>query len=116
MRARSGRRTTPFSVTRASTRAAGVRSKTGFQAPAPGAATRRPPTSSSSPGGRSSIGIALPSGHSRSTLLEGATTMKPTRWWRAPSAREQVPILLATSPFAATRSAPTTTHPMLPGS
>ena len=36
MRARSGRRITPFSVTRTSTRSAGVRSKAGFQARAPG--------------------------------------------------------------------------------
>ena len=58
---------------------------------------------------RSSIGIDAPSGVERSTVVVGAATTNGTPCARHASARPYVPILFATSPFAAMRSAPTTT-------
>src|SRR5579875_3223827 len=61
--------TTPCSVIRARTRAAGVTSKAGFQAGVPGGA--KPVTSS---GARSSMVTLAPSGVRRSKVLSGAAT------------------------------------------
>ena len=70
----------------------------------PAAAARPPPRRS-----RSSIGIDAPSGVARSTVVVGAATTNGTPCARHASARPYVPTLFATSPFAAMRSAPTTT-------
>lgn len=62
----------------------------------------------SSPG-RSSMGIDFPVGSVVSQLVNGAATKNGTLWYFAIILRLYVPILLAVSPLAHTRSAPTTT-------
>jgi hypothetical protein len=47
-------------------------------------------------------------------LLVGAATMNGMRKWWASTATPRVPILLATSPLAATRSVPTSTARTFP--
>src|SRR5690606_8619051 len=78
--ASSGCSTMPFSVTMASTSAAGVTSNTGFHARMPSATMRLPATPSSSDGSRSSISIRSPDAVSMSTVDDGATTMNFRPW------------------------------------
>eukprot|EP01022_Parablepharisma_sp_SALTPOND_P029773 TRINITY_DN7455_c1_g2_i1.p1 TRINITY_DN7455_c1_g2~~TRINITY_DN7455_c1_g2_i1.p1 ORF type:complete len:841 (-),score=220.45 TRINITY_DN7455_c1_g2_i1:648-3170(-) len=98
---------TPFSVMIAVTRSLGVTSKARLMASLPLAA-EHPAKANTSPGSRSSMGINSPLGVARSMVLSGAATQKGTPWRRACRATLKVPILLATSPLAAMRSAPTT--------
>ena len=97
------------SVTMALTSSAGVMSKAGFQAGLPGAAIRRPARLSTSSASRISIGMSAPVGVSGSMVASGAATTNGMPARRAASACDTVPTLLATSPLAAIRSAPTTT-------
>jgi hypothetical protein len=53
--------------------------------------------------------MRLPSRSSGSSVVVGAATKKGMSWKAAATASEKVPTLLAASPLAATRSAPTTT-------
>ena len=55
------------------------------------------------------MGMSAPVGVRRSTVDSGAATTKGMPARAAASANGYVPILLATSPLAATRSAPTIT-------
>src|SRR6266511_1487805 len=93
----------------AATRRAGVMSKARFAAWAPAGAIRSPPIRSTSSAARSSIGIAAPMVISRSMVEVGAATTNGTPCSWASTASGYVPILLATSPLAAMRSAPTRT-------
>ena len=96
-----GARWTPASVTIALTSAAGVTSNAGFRA------EKRSLTSR---GERSSIGISPPDEALRDRSSTSARRRRTgMRWWSASTARLYVPILFATSPFAAMRSAPTKT-------
>lgn len=70
--------TTPFSVTMASIRLAGVTSKTGLNTLTPSGASGIPRISRTSIPSRSSIGTSAPDSRAISTVLDGATTMKPT--------------------------------------
>jgi len=63
---------------------------------------------------RCSSGISSPLGVASSIVDSGTATTNGMPAWRAASASEYVPILLATSPLAATRSAPTTTASAIP--
>src|SRR5438105_2344301 len=64
----------PASVTYAVTSSCGVTSKARFSTWTPAGARRRPPRVVTSPASRRSIGIAAPSGHSRSSVESGAAT------------------------------------------
>ncbi|KAG5288380.1 hypothetical protein I7I50_01627 [Histoplasma capsulatum G186AR] len=114
--------TTPTSVIIPSTSAAGVTSNAGFHTPIPSAATvivsiapspfpssptRGPRIFVTSFSGRSSITISAPVFVFISMVVRGAATRNLTPWYFASTARPYVPILLAVSPLAATRSAPT---------
>ncbi|QSS57398.1 hypothetical protein I7I53_11557 [Histoplasma capsulatum var. duboisii H88] len=116
--------TTPTSVIIPSTSAAGVTSNAGFHTPIPSAATvivsiapspfpfpssptRGPRILVTSFSGRSSITISAPVFVFISMVVRGAATRNLTPWYFASTARPYVPILLAVSPLAATRSAPT---------
>ena len=99
---RGGRRARSRSRRRAS---AGVTSKAGLRAGNRGV---------TSAGSRSSIGIAAPVGSDGSSVEVGATTTSGRSWWAASTASAYVPILFATSPFAAIRSAPVTTRSTSP--
>src|SRR5258705_8195325 len=104
-----GARWIPRSVMMAVTRPAGVTSKAGFRAGTPGGAIGIPWNARTSDGSRSSMGMAAPEGHSGSYVEGGATTTNGIPRSRAARASGYVPILLATSPLPAIRSAPTTT-------
>mmetsp|Transcript_6742 Transcript_6742/g.16586 ORF Transcript_6742/g.16586 Transcript_6742/m.16586 type:complete len:203 (-) Transcript_6742:497-1105(-) len=84
---------------------AGVTSNAGFQQFMPFGAF---PLSITSPAGRSSISILSPPSNSTSNVVKGLATKNSTPISLATIARLNVPILLAVSPFAQTRSAPTT--------
>ena len=84
-------------------------SKAGLAAAVPSGAVATPASDTTSSVPRSSMAMPAPSGVAASTVDSGATTMNGTPAWRAPSASENVPILLAVSPLAATRSAPVST-------
>ena len=64
--------------------------------------------------GRCSSGIRSPRSVASSNVDSGIATTNGMPAWRAASASEYVPILLATSPLAATRLAPTTTALAIP--
>ena len=93
---------------------AGVTSKTGFHTRVPSGAMRCPAMLQSSAASRSSMGMEWPSAQSASTVPLGATTITFTPNARAQAAKVSVPILLAVSPLAATRSAPTMTQSSAP--
>mmetsp|Transcript_9702 Transcript_9702/g.21881 ORF Transcript_9702/g.21881 Transcript_9702/m.21881 type:complete len:216 (+) Transcript_9702:11-658(+) len=96
---------TPFSVIIPVIYSAGVTSNAGFQhAISLGA----PLLSIISPAGRSSISILSPLSNSTSNVVNGLATKNSTPISLAMMANENVPILLAVSPLAQTRSAPTT--------
>ena len=76
----------PRSVTMAEMSRAGVTSNAGFQAAAPGGATRVPESSVTSAGLRSSMGMSAPSAVARSTVENGAATQKGTPCSRASTA------------------------------
>ena len=97
------------SVTIAVIRSAGVTSKAGLIAVAPSGVVRTPWNEHTSAAPRSSIGMWLPVGVPGSTVVSGATTRNGTPACAAASDSAKVPILLAVSPLAAIRSAPTTT-------
>src|SRR3984893_909283 len=106
---RYGRRATPCSVTIPLTRRAGVTSKARFSAATCAGAIRVVPTRRTSSPSRSSTSMPAPSGVERSTVEVGAASESGRSWGAESTAGVYVPILLATSPFAAIRSAPTTT-------
>ena len=72
--ASNGARTTPSSVTMPVISSAGVTSNAGLRTSVPAGAIRTPRMTATSSGLRSSIGMADPSGVSRSTELVGAQT------------------------------------------
>ena len=102
-------RITRRSVTIAVTRSAGVTSKARFNARAPRGAVATPPSASTSSSSRTSISMPSPDSVAGSSVDSGAATTNGTPARAAASASGYVPILLAVSPLAAIRSAPTTT-------
>jgi len=98
------------SVTTAETSSAGVMSKAKFSALVPSGAAGTVISSAR----RRSSGMRSPLAVAGSIVDSGAATTNGIPARRAASASEYVPILLATSPLAATRSAPTTTASAMP--
>ena len=92
----------------------GVTSNAGFSTVVPVGATCRPNMCVTSADARCSMGIWSPEASVRSSVEIGAATKNGTPFSFARTATEYVPTLLATSPFAAIRSAPTTTQPIRP--
>ena len=93
---------------------AGVTSKAGLKNSTPSGAVWRAEAVGDFAPSRCSIGICAPVASDRSMVLVGAATKNGMRKCRARIATPSVPILLATSPLAAMRSAPTMTASHLP--
>ena len=109
-----GARRTPRSVTMAVTSAAGVTSNAGLRAAAPSGAIVVPAKSSTSVSARSSIGDAAPVERGGIDGAPRRDDVERDAVGARGEARPYVPILLATSPLAAMRSAPTTTACTMP--